>query len=160
MFYEANLLLALFSMDRSLIGNAFSEVPIEKLNVPSTFAPTFQCCDATCESSWPNDCYGQEDPVRSRPWFVDLGKIRLMPLLSILRFLLQCTMLMNFNSLREYSFAGNLNGKTWVPVRFVLVLLSFQYVGDPLLNLHVHQQQIMAAGPALLALVLVFLDDG
>lgn len=28
----------------SLIGNSLDDVPIEKLNVPSVFAPTFQCC--------------------------------------------------------------------------------------------------------------------
>ena len=28
----------------SLIGNSIKDVPIEKLNVPSVFAPTFQCC--------------------------------------------------------------------------------------------------------------------
>lgn len=85
----------------SLIGNAFEEIPIEKLNVPSTFAPTFQCCDATCQTSWPDDCVGQEDPYGYRPWLVDLF---------------------------------NLNGKNWVP--------------------------FMAAGPAILAFVLIFLDDG
>jgi len=85
----------------SVIGNSFSEIPIEKLNVPSKFAPTFQCCDASCTTSWPNDCYGQTDPFGPRPWVVNLS---------------------------------DLNGKTWVP--------------------------FMAAGPALLAFVLVFLDDG
>jgi len=85
----------------SVIGNSFSEIPIEKLNVPSKFAPTFQCCDASCTTSWPNDCYGQSDPFGPRPWVVNLS---------------------------------DLNGKTWVP--------------------------FMAAGPALLAFVLVFLDDG
>ena len=59
----------------SLIGNAFSsDIPIEKLNVPSTFAPTFQCCDATCQTSWPTDCYEQESAYGYRSWFVDLGK--------------------------------------------------------------------------------------
>lgn len=85
----------------SLIGNSFADIPIEKLNVPSKFAPTFQCCDATCSTSWPIDCYGQEAPFGRRPWVVNLS---------------------------------DLNGKTWVP--------------------------FMAAGPAILAFVLVFLDDG
>ena len=85
----------------SLIGNSFADIPIEKLNVPSTFAPTFQCCDASCSTSWPNDCYGQEEPFGRRPWVVNLF---------------------------------DLNGKSWVP--------------------------FMAAGPAILAFVLVFLDDG
>jgi hypothetical protein len=85
----------------SLVGNAFPEIPIEKLNVPSKFAPTFQCCDTSCTTSWPNECYGQEAPSGYRPWVVNLS---------------------------------DLNGKTWVP--------------------------FMAAGPALLAFILVFLDDG
>lgn len=85
----------------SLIGNAFADVPVEKLNVPSKFAPTFQCCDASCTTSWPTECYGQEAPYGPRPWVVNLS---------------------------------DLNGKSWVP--------------------------FMAAGPALLAFVLVFLDDG
>ena len=58
----------------SLIGNAFADVPIETLNVPSEFAPTFQCCDETCQTSWPNDCYEQAEPWGYRSWFVDLGK--------------------------------------------------------------------------------------
>ena len=56
----------------SLIGNAFSDIPVEKLNVPSSFQPTFQCCDATCQTSWPIDCYGQEAAYGYRPWLVDL----------------------------------------------------------------------------------------
>ena len=58
----------------SLIGNAFSEVPIEKLNVPSQFAPTFQCCDSSCSTSWPNDCLDQAEPYGYRPWLVNLCK--------------------------------------------------------------------------------------
>eukprot|EP00581_Thalassiosira_minuscula_P018268 CAMPEP_0183720026 /NCGR_PEP_ID=MMETSP0737-20130205/12760_1 /TAXON_ID=385413 /ORGANISM="Thalassiosira miniscula, Strain CCMP1093" /LENGTH=777 /DNA_ID=CAMNT_0025949833 /DNA_START=40 /DNA_END=2373 /DNA_ORIENTATION=- len=85
----------------SLIGNAFEEIPIEKLNVPSKFAPTFQCCDASCTTSWPNDCYEQAEPYGYRSWVVNLG---------------------------------DLNGKGWVP--------------------------FMAAGPAILAFMLIFLDDG
>ena len=85
----------------SLVGNAFDEIPIEQLNVPSHFAPTYQCCDASCETNFPTECEGQTVAYGYRPWVVDLG---------------------------------NLNGKAWVP--------------------------FMAAGPALLAFVLVFLDDG
>lgn len=85
----------------SIVGNSFSDIPIEKLNVPDKFAPTFQCCDASCRTSWPNECEGQEAPYGSRPWLVDLW---------------------------------DLNGKGWVP--------------------------FMAAGPAILAFVLIFLDDG
>ena len=86
----------------SIVGNlAFSSIPLETLNVPKSFAPTYQCCDETCETNWPADCWDQAEPYGSRPWRVNLG---------------------------------DLNGKNWVP--------------------------IMAAGPAVLAFILVFLDDG
>ena len=86
----------------SLIGNlVFSSIPLETLTVPPSFAPTFQCCDETCETNWPNDCYEQDEPWGTRSWLVDLG---------------------------------NVKGKAWIP--------------------------IMAAGPGLLAFILVFLDDG
>ena len=86
----------------SIIGNVlFSGVQTETLNVPDTFAPTYACCTAECNSNWPVDCEGQAEPFGRRPWLVDLA---------------------------------DLNGKPWVA--------------------------IMAAGPALLAFILVFLDDG
>jgi len=50
----------------------FSSVKTEALNVPDTFAPTFTCCDATCETFWPNDCTGLAEPFGRRPWLVDL----------------------------------------------------------------------------------------
>ena len=85
-----------------LVANVlFSSVKTEQLNVPDTFAPTFQCCDASCTSSWPNDCPDIAEPFGRRPWLVNLG---------------------------------DLNGKQWVPI-FAIV-------------------------PALLAFILVFLDDG
>lgn len=80
---------------------AFDYVPLEKLNVPDSVAPTFACCTDACDSSWPEDCLDLGEPARRRSWLVSLG---------------------------------DLNGKSWVP--------------------------IMAAGPALLAFILVFLDDG
>ena len=86
----------------SVIGNVlFSSVETESLNVPDTFAPTYACCTADCETNWPLDCEGQDEPYGSRPWLVNLF---------------------------------DLNGKTYVP--------------------------FMAAAPALLAFILVFLDDG
>ena len=86
----------------SVVGNVlFRSIHTETLNVPSTFAPTYACCTAECDSNWPVDCEDLEEPFGRRPWLVDLGE---------------------------------LNGKHWVP--------------------------IMAAGPALLAFILVFLDDG
>ena len=59
----------------SLVGNAFPEIPVEKLNVSSSFQPTFQCCDAACRTSWPNECEGQGAPYGFRPWLVDLSDL-------------------------------------------------------------------------------------
>jgi hypothetical protein len=79
----------------------FDEIDTESLNVPDRFEPTFQCCDADCRLSFPDDCRDQAESLGARPWIVDLGDV---------------------------------NGKSWVP--------------------------FMAAGPAVLAFILVFLDDG
>jgi hypothetical protein len=79
----------------------FPEVQTERLNVPSSFEPTFKCCDSSCTTYWPTECPSQEAPYGTRPWFVDFG---------------------------------DLQGKSWVP--------------------------FAAAGPALLAFLLVYLDNG
>lgn len=79
----------------------FNEIPTESLNVPESFEPTFQCCDSSCTTSWPDDCPDQSSAAGTRPWFVNLG---------------------------------DLNGKGWVP--------------------------IVAAGPALLAFLGNYLDNG
>lgn len=83
------------------ISYLFPTINLETLKVPQKFEPTFQCCDATCTTAWPQDCEGQPESFGVRPWFVDLG---------------------------------DLNGKAWV--------------------------LFMAAGPALLAYLLVYLDNG
>ena len=80
---------------------AFGEVPLEELNVPAKFEPTFTCCTSDCTSYWPTECPEQEEPWGKRPWLVDLF---------------------------------NLNGKGFIP--------------------------ILCAGPACLAFVLVWLDNG
>ena len=79
----------------------FSDIPTEELNVPDSFAPTFNCCTETCTSYFPDDCPEQEEAFGRRPWFVDLL---------------------------------DLNGKSWAV--------------------------FMAAGPAALAFILAFLDNG
>lgn len=79
----------------------FKNVETEKLNVPDTFAPTFACCDTSCDAYWPTDCPDLAEPFGRRPWFVDLL---------------------------------DLNGHTYIP--------------------------FFAAIPAMLAFILVFLDDG
>jgi hypothetical protein len=86
----------------TLIANlAFGDVPLEQLNVPESFEPTYTCCTSECVTEWPLECPEQEEPWGKRPWLVDLF---------------------------------NLGGKGYVP--------------------------ILAAGPACLAFVLVWLDNG
>jgi hypothetical protein len=79
----------------------FEDIETETLNVPDKFEPSFACCDASCETFFPDSCLEQAAAYGTRSWLVDFG---------------------------------NLNGKSWIP--------------------------IAAAGPALLAFVLVFLDNG
>jgi len=79
----------------------FADIPTEQLNVPETFETTFQCCDSSCVTMFPDDCPTQDGPSGTRPWFVDFT---------------------------------DLNGNGIVP--------------------------IIAAGPALLAFLLVYLDSG
>jgi hypothetical protein len=86
----------------SIIAKAgFNDVPVETLNVPNTVAPTLECCDSTCRTSFPFDCPEQEAAWGRRSWMVNL-----------------------FDT----------NGKPWVP--------------------------IFAAVPAILAFILIFLDNG
>ncbi len=79
----------------------FKSIQTESLNVPDTFSPSFVCCNAACDTYFPDDCMEQDVAFGRRPWLVDLT---------------------------------DLNGKNWVP--------------------------LMACLPAILAFVLVFLDDG
>ena len=79
----------------------FDDVPVEELNVPDSFAPTFNCCTPECSSYFPDDCPEQEVAFGRRSWMIDLF---------------------------------DLNGKGWVI--------------------------FMAAGPAALAFILAFLDNG
>jgi hypothetical protein len=79
----------------------FPDIETDQFNVPDQFEPTYQCCDSSCKTFFPDDCPEQESAARSRNWFVDFS---------------------------------DLNGKGYVP--------------------------IMAAAPALLAFVLVYLDNG
>ena len=43
---------------------AFSDVPLQQLNVPPSFEPTYTCCTSECITEWPFQCPEQE--VRSR----------------------------------------------------------------------------------------------
>jgi hypothetical protein len=40
---------------------AFSEVPLEELNVPPAFEPTFTCCTSDCTTYWPDQCQDQAE---------------------------------------------------------------------------------------------------
>jgi hypothetical protein len=53
----------------------FPYIPTEKMKVPDKFEPTFQCCDDTCTSFFPDDCLDQEAPARARGWVANLGDI-------------------------------------------------------------------------------------
>lgn len=85
----------------TLKQTVFVNVPTEELNVPDSFAPTFNCCNEACTSYFPDDCPEVTEAYSRRPWLVDLF---------------------------------DLNGKTWVV--------------------------FFAAGPAALAFILCFLDNG
>jgi hypothetical protein len=80
---------------------AFPTVELEELNVPDAFEPTFNCCNAECTLSWPDECPDLTSPIGTRSWFADMS---------------------------------DLNGKQYA-------------IG-------------VAAGPALLAFILLYLDNG
>ena len=98
--YDFSVVISIvaFTMLKALV---FDDIETETLNVPENFAPTFECCDSTCHTSFPEDCPEQAEAWGRRPWLVDLF---------------------------------DLNGKAWIPI-FAIV-------------------------PAMLAFILIFLDDG
>jgi hypothetical protein len=51
----------------------FSSVQTDRLNVPNTFAPTFNCCTEACDTFFPDQCPGQAEAWGRRPWLVNLG---------------------------------------------------------------------------------------
>jgi hypothetical protein len=53
----------------------FSNTTVDGLKVPSTFQPSFQCCDDTCTTLFPDDCEGQAESVGTRPWLADFGDL-------------------------------------------------------------------------------------
>lgn len=50
----------------------FKDIPTEELNVPDSFAPTFNCCNEDCSSYFPDDCPDQDTPFGRRAWVVDI----------------------------------------------------------------------------------------
>lgn len=53
----------------------FKDVQTEELNVPETFAPTFNCCTESCDAYWPSDCPDIAEPYGRRPWLVNLSDL-------------------------------------------------------------------------------------
>eukprot|EP00522_Entomoneis_paludosa_P009529 CAMPEP_0172443000 /NCGR_PEP_ID=MMETSP1065-20121228/3310_1 /TAXON_ID=265537 /ORGANISM="Amphiprora paludosa, Strain CCMP125" /LENGTH=331 /DNA_ID=CAMNT_0013193055 /DNA_START=494 /DNA_END=1485 /DNA_ORIENTATION=+ len=51
----------------------FSDVDTEQLNVPNKFEPSFQCCDSSCTTFFPDECPDQSEAYGSRDWFVDFS---------------------------------------------------------------------------------------
>ena len=49
----------------------FDGIETETLDVPESFGTTFLCCDASCKTSFPNNCPEMAAPMGSRSWFVD-----------------------------------------------------------------------------------------
>ena len=96
--FAITISVALFTVVKEVL---FPGVQTEELNVPNSFAPTFNCCDESCRSYFPDDCPDQAEAYGRRNWFVDLF---------------------------------DLNGKGWVI--------------------------FVSAGPAALAFILAFLDNG
>ena len=63
----------------------FENVETESLKVPSQFEPTFQCCDSSCSTFFPDDCPDQAVAFGTRPWFVsfsDLGGKGWVPIMA------------------------------------------------------------------------------
>ena len=52
---------------------AFQDVQTEQLKVPSSFEPTFACCDSSCKTFWPDACPEIEAPTGTRNWIFNLG---------------------------------------------------------------------------------------
>ena len=53
----------------------FADTETEQLNVPDQFEPTYQCCDSSCTTFWPDDCMDQAQSAGARPWFVDFSDV-------------------------------------------------------------------------------------
>jgi len=49
----------------------FPSIETETLNVPDNFGTTFECCNDSCTTFFPDDCEEQAASVGSRPWMVD-----------------------------------------------------------------------------------------
>jgi hypothetical protein len=67
--FAVTVSVVLFTVLRNTV---FKDVPVEELNVPDTFAPTFNCCTEDCTTYFPEDCLDQDAAWGRRPWVVDL----------------------------------------------------------------------------------------
>lgn len=55
-----------------LKNTVFSDVPVEELNVPDTFAPSFNCCTEDCTTYFPEECPDLGAAWGRRNWVVDV----------------------------------------------------------------------------------------
>jgi hypothetical protein len=53
----------------------FTDIQTEQLNVPDQFEPTYQCCDSSCMTFFPDDCPEQAAAATSRKWFVSFSDL-------------------------------------------------------------------------------------
>jgi hypothetical protein len=67
--FAVSVAVLVFSLLKGLI---FNNIETETLNVPDQFEPTFQCCDASCTTNFPDDCPDQAEPFGTRAWFIDM----------------------------------------------------------------------------------------
>lgn len=60
----------------TLIQNlGFNSIEVPGLKVPDKFEPSFQCCDTTCETFWPDQCEDLPSPAGTRQWFADMSDL-------------------------------------------------------------------------------------
>ena len=52
------------------ISPASPQVKTERLAAPDTFAPTYTCCTAACNTHWPEQCTDVAEAAGRRPWLV------------------------------------------------------------------------------------------
>jgi preprotein translocase subunit Sec61beta len=50
----------------------FGDIKTDRLNVPDTFSPTYNCCTEACKTFFPDECPDQSEAWGRRPWVVNL----------------------------------------------------------------------------------------
>lgn len=60
----------------AIIGRVgFPDIEIAGLSVPDDFEPTFNCCDSSCTTSWPDACEELDAPWGTRSWFANMADL-------------------------------------------------------------------------------------